>query len=197
MQSQFRYLHAPGVGPHLAGRLTEVPERAIAVHESAICVAYVALGHAVERCTLQGAGAMSDTILVEPSIEAAHEGIAKLSGIAGVALLCASSVLGQWQEPALRSVERLANHDRAVIEEWRGVATRLVQVHQFSITKVAEALMAHGALSGDDVLRAAHAPDPVPTPHASEAEDQAQVAEWQRVQRLMTNRLRHGLARSN
>jgi hypothetical protein len=68
-----------------------------------------------------------------------------------------------------------------------------VLVNQTAITKVAEALLMHGTLDGNEVLQAAHAPDPVPTPHASEAEDSAQVFAWQRAQWHAQLRMRRGL----
>jgi transposase len=134
------------------------------------------------------------THLVETSILVAHEGIARWCGIGAVGLLCASGTSGRWHGSTRASITELAHDDRTIIDAWHSVATRIVLTHRAAITRVAEALLMYGTLDGNDLLRVAHAPDPVPTPHASEAEDQAQVAEWQRVQKLVQMQLRCGLS---
>jgi hypothetical protein len=188
---QFRYL-APPSG-QWSGNTVEITERAIGLHEAARAVFYVLAGYTVIATTIRCPGRLSDTRLATaPTAE--HEGTALWCGPTAVSLLAASSTSGRWHQGSLRSIERLAHGDRMLSDRWHATATRFVITNQSAITKVAVALLERGALDANELLWAMHALDPMPGHRKSEAQDQQEVAAWQRQQWLAQLHLRRGLS---
>jgi hypothetical protein len=161
----------------------QISPRALALAESARALIFSCYGFDLLSVTLMRDGVLSHTALGEVP-DPRHDGIARLAGQCAVQYFCASATSAPWQQATNIAIERLAGGDRRIVDEWRHVAEPLVLFHGQSITRIANALLAHGKLRGEQLLQLAAQREVVPDTRQSESEDFAIVFELQRLQAL-------------